>query len=260
MPCLVTPEKLVSRLDKRPLLLITDFDGTLVPIAPTPDEAVPAPELVELLRAVAGLQRVTMGVISGRPLEQLQKWLPAGLLYLAGTHGAVVREPGGKLVELVDGTAAVRELQKMVRYARELIKNKKGFLLEDKGVSVALHYRLASPKEAGEVISRFRALARMTLPGAYLVLDGKKVVEVRPKGLHKGRAVKWFLSLFPGSTVLYLGDDVTDEDAFRAVQEHGTGILIAGEDRPSRAVYRLRRPEEVTRLLYLIYNLFTEGA
>lgn len=258
MPRPVTPEQLVSRLDERPLLLVTDYDGTLVPIAPTPGEAVPAPKVVELLRALAGLERVRAAVVSGRPAEQLEEWLPAELLYLAGAHGAVIREPGGNKVELAGGGAAKKELAEVVRQGRELIREKKGFILEDKGISVALHYRLACPEEAQKVVSRFRALAAGNLPGAYELLEGKKVVEVRPRDLHKGRALEWLLSRFPGYAALYLGDDVTDEDAFRAVQGRGTGVLVARRDRPSGALYRLGGPEEVIKLLKLICKRFTE--
>lgn len=252
MPSLIKPEKLVAIVDNRPLLLITDYDGTLVPIAPTPGEAAPPAELIKLLRKLCGLHDVRAAVVSGRPLARLEEWLPVQSLYLAGTHGAEIKEPGGERVELVNRAAVQEELAPLVRRARELIRGKEGFLLEDKGVSAALHYRLADPEQARAVTSCFRSAVLEMLPGAYTLMKGKKVLEVRPGNLHKGRAVEWLLGRFPGHTVIYLGDDVTDEDAFRAVLGRGTGVLVSETDRPSRALYRLKGPVEVTRFLCLI--------
>jgi trehalose 6-phosphate phosphatase len=129
-----------------------------------------------------------------------------------------------------------------------------GFYVEDKEESIALHFRQAKPKEAKEIVKTF---IRSTKPfvQAYQLeyLRGNKVIEIRMRGIHKGLAVEYFLQLFPTFFPVFLGDDLTDEDAFRILKGRGLTILV-GEKRPTLADYRLPSPAEVedflTKLLH----------
>lgn len=251
MPQLLTPARLATLTGPGPLILAADYDGTLVPMARSPEAAAPPPRLVSLLLKLASLPQVHLAVVSGRPLAQLERWLPREVLYLVGTHGGEIREPQGKVVRCVAGEDW-EMLGRLARRAGQLLEGRRGFLLEDKGAALALHYRLADPGEAEKVLAAFQYLAERELPDHFSFLAGKKVLEVRPRYLHKGRAVKWLLSRWPRAGAIYIGDDVTDEDAFRALAGRGLSVLVAERERPSRATYRLREPGEVEEYLTLL--------
>lgn len=230
--------------------LLLDYDGTLVPIAAHPDLARPGPELVELLVRLAGMPGWRVAVVSGRTVAELRRFLPVPGLYLVGVHGAERAAPGEE-VECVCDPAFREALRRLVRAAGELARPEEGFMLEDKGVALALHYRQAAPSRAAEVGRGFLRLARACLPaGTWRLLAGKKILEIRPAGTDKGRAVAGLLAGYPGALALYFGDDVTDEDAFRTVRRlGGIGVLVSPVARPTAARYRLDNPSRVWEFL-----------
>ncbi|MGQ9532926.1 MAG: trehalose-phosphatase [Desulfotomaculales bacterium] len=230
--------------------LLLDYDGTLVPIAGRPDLARPDPELVELLGRLAGMPGWRVAVVSGRTVAELHRLLPVPGLYLVGVHGAERATPG-EGVECTGDPAFREALRRLVRAAGELARPEEGFVLEDKGLALALHYRQAAPSRAAEVGRGFLRLARAGLPaGTWRLLAGKKVLEVRPAGTDKGGAVAGLLAGYPGALALYFGDDVTDEDAFRTVRRlGGIGVLVSPVARPTAARYRLDNPSRVREFL-----------
>ncbi|WP_169719326.1 trehalose-phosphatase [Desulfovirgula thermocuniculi] len=262
LPQSVAPQDLARELGSRgELLVMCDYDGTLVPLAPTPEQVKPPPELLDVLDRLARAAGKAVAVISGRRLADLRKMLPVGGLFLAGCHGAELMEPGGKVELLTDPeiAAAIEDLEKR---ARECVAGHEGFLIENKSFSLALHYRLASPPVAAKVLKRFAGELKALPAGENLqLLWGKKVLEVRPRGVHKGKAVSYLRRKFPRAVPVYLGDDITDEDAFAASSE-GFAVLVGERPRPSRARFHLASPRDVLAFLgYLAgCNLVTYGS
>lgn len=236
------------------VFLFLDYDGTLVPIAGTPDRAVPPPELLRLLRRLVGRDGLRLAVISGRDLKDLQTLLPVPGLYLTAGHGALIQAPGAPPQALVRADRA--GLDRLARETRALVSGESGFLVEPKAFSLAFHYRLADPARVEPVLAAFTALREEHCPAPdWELIPGRKVVEVRPVGVNKGTAVQHLLAAWPGAYPVYLGDDVTDEDAFRALSGRGLTILVADTPRPTAARQRLTR----AGALALLHRLAEEG-
>lgn len=236
----------------RRLFLMLDYDGTLVPIAPTPDLARPTPRVLQALRTLSCRQGIQVAVISGRPMEELQSLLPVPGISLAACHGALLRTPGGKAHSLLPEGWSDSVLGEIFRQIEAAIAPGKGFLLEHKGVSLALHYRLADPKESGELLQEVLSWsAPYVSRGQLSVLHGNMVLELRPAGIDKGKAILFLLDHFShsGATPMYIGDDETDEDGFQALQGKGITVRVGPENKPSAAAFRLPDPAQVIELI-----------
>ena len=208
--------------------LFLDFDGTLAEIVPTPELA-SMPD--ETKRALAALQQSLGGalaVVSGRRIADLDVLLSPLRFPAAGLHGLERRDAAGRL-HPAPLPASINQLR--ARLAG-FVGASPGIRLEDKGVSLALHYREAP--EAGPACEAAMAEATADLPDLHLI-HGKMVVEAKPRGATKGTAIRVFMTEEPfrGRTPVFAGDDVTDEDGFTAVSElGGAGIKVGpGETR-----------------------------
>jgi trehalose 6-phosphate phosphatase len=262
IPTLITSQELAAVICRAGrLFLFCDYDGTLVPIAPTPAEARPDPGLPDLLVRLAALPRVRVAVVSGRDLADLESMLPVPGLYLAGCHGTELRRPGGEIE--APARDAGPALAETARRMSPLLAGRRGFWLEQKKYSLALHYRLADPGQVPEVLQAFRAAGGEAARRHGLVFAaGKKVLELRPRDVHKGTAVLRLLEDFPGALPVYLGDDVTDEDAFTALAQWNAGapadravtVLVSSRPRPSAARYRLPDPSAIRTFLAACFN------
>ncbi|WP_227766044.1 trehalose-phosphatase [Zhaonella formicivorans] len=249
-----TPESLAGEVASRPeLLLMTDYDGTLVPLKERPELAVAGPMLLKSIKRIVKKPGVKLAIVSGRDVDELRKLLPVKELFYAGCHGAEIEGPSGKQFTAVDGKMLVPVLEEIASKAVDSIKGKNGFFVECKKASVALHYRLAHPVAALKVLDEFVMAARPLVTEHELeFIAGKKVIEVRPKVVNKGEAVKYLTSLYSSYYPVYIGDDVSDEDAFRAVQEKGLGVLVSPSKRVTAASRWLRGPGKVIRFLQLL--------
>lgn len=235
---------------RRPLLLMTDYDGTLVPLRSTPAAARPAAATLRLLRQAARTPGLVLAVVSGRDLDDLQRLLPLPGCYLVGAHGAAYRRPDGTVFVEPAAARVAPTLAAVAALARRCVGAATGFLVEEKRGAVALHYRLAAPAAAAAVVRSFQAVVAPLLTAHNLaMLAGKMVVEVRPRGVHKGRAVARLRQWQPGYFPVFLGDDTTDEDAFRALADEGLGVLVGDTPRPTAARWHLAGPREVAALL-----------
>jgi trehalose 6-phosphate phosphatase len=179
-------------------------------------------------------------------------FLPVPGLTLIGTHGLEIRAPDGNVSQMLPTGAFMLAMARMQREVRQLIRGKEGFVLEDKRQALALHYRLADPQEAAQIVSRVQTMLRRYQQNgvALELLYGKKVAEIRPVGVNKGKAVSTLLQQV-GTTVfpIYVGDDTTDEDAFRILADRGLNILVGAVSRPTSAHYYVEDPREVYELL-----------
>lgn len=250
-------DALAPHIEERYALLFLDFDGTLAPIAPTPGEASLPAETRALLRDLAAGERCAIAVVSGRALEDLRAKVGLDGIAYIGNHGLEAASDGA--LPVYRPSTAIRELLDLMRSDLSWrLKNVSGVLFEDKGASLAVHYRLVDPARAGVVETAVRSsVAALDVGGLLEIAPGKKVLEVRQRiDWNKGTAVSWLLraeELRRGGAVfpIYVGDDVTDEDGFRAVAGRGVGVLV-GEPRETAATYYVRNPEEVVRLLRLV--------
>lgn len=243
-PCTAAPAPLPA--PARDWALFLDFDGTLVEIADRP-EAVDVPAALHaLLDGLVTALDGAVAVISGRPLAGLDALLGGRPHALAGLHGLERRTHDGRIHRAADQPDALDGLRAALQaFARA----NPGARVEDKGQALALHYR-GAPGLAGPA----RALVEHhcnALGEGFRLQAGKQVLEVRPAGHDKGSAIESFMREppFRGRTPVCLGDDITDEDAFIAVNRLGGHSLRVGNDRPTAASHALASVTEAHQWL-----------
>jgi trehalose 6-phosphate phosphatase len=203
---------------------LLDFDGTLVDIAPTPDEVVVPPDLVGHLRAVCGACGGALAIVSGRPIAQIDALLGGAHFAMAGEHGTALRAaPGGAIEHLKMPDPPAH----WVVEASSLLARYPGALFEPKRYGFVLHYR-AVP-EAGAALGEALAALVAEWPEGFCLLPAKMAWEIRPVGTDKGSAVRALMAHAPfaGRLPVFLGDDVTDEDGLReAVAQGGLALRV----------------------------------
>jgi len=231
-------------------LLFLDYDGTLTPIAPSPEQATLPSSTRSVLQRLSRNPRVTVALVSGRPLANLRQLVRVRNLSYVGNHGLEMSHRGRR--RSVSVPECSREALSCIRpRLAGLVEDVPGARLEDKGLSLAVHYRLA---RTGQVARLKAGLGRVVRPfirsSVLSVVNGKKVIEVRPcLNWTKGHATLWLVkhARHPSPLPIYIGDDRTDEDAFDMLRE---GITIrVGKHRRSKAQYYVRNVREVLRLL-----------
>ncbi len=254
-------DNLEKELSDKYIILFLDYDGTLTPIVSTPEKAFISQEVKGLLNELSKSPTCKLAIISGRSLSDIKALVGLKDIIYAGNHGLEIEGPKIKFESQVSP-----RLKSIIRHIYEDAVSKlskiKGVLIEDKGLTISVHYRLVDEKDIREFLSIFNEIT-----GSYIVRSkikintGKKVYEIRPPVMwDKGKVVLWLLAreeflsgknkIFP----VYIGDDVTDEDAFKALKNKGLTIFV-GEQSNSAAQYYLKTIEEVTEFLRLISDL-----
>jgi trehalose 6-phosphate synthase/phosphatase len=221
------------------LLMILDYDGTLVPFASTPELAAPDAELKRLLTELARLPGAKVHLVSGRSWQTLERWfgdLPIGL---HAEHGFWSRNDPERRWEPISRDS-LEWKQDVIPVLERFAEETPGSLIEVKTAGVAWHYRMAEPEQGEKQAERLRRELSEKLPGIPAeLLSGEKVVEVRQKGVNKGIIAARLLSSYEeADKVLAIGDDETDEDLFSALPPEVVTIHVGPN--PSRAKYRLR--------------------
>ena len=222
--------------------LFLDFDGTLAPIAATPDGVVVDDELLAMLRNLRDALDGRLAIVSGRSVETLRE-LGFGDFLLAGTHGLEFAEPGEQ-VEAPPRRPAVDDAEAAFH---SFADGKPGVLVERKTISVGLHFRGAPQwgEQAGELATHLAE--RLGLA----VQPGKMLFELRPGGADKGSAVYALMARSPmaGGRPLFIGDDVTDEEGFAAAAELGGAGILVGPPRATLAAFSLEQVAAVRHYL-----------
>jgi alpha,alpha-trehalase len=246
---------------KRPFVAL-DYDGTLTPIVERPEWAVLSEGTRETVRRLGRL--CTVAVISGRDLPDVRGLVGIEEIFYAGSHGFDIAGPRETRVEARKGEEYVPLLDRIEGRLREALRDIRGSQLERKKYSLAVHYR---------------RVARGDVPRVERIVDdalrdrpelrkghGKEVFEVQPRiDWDKGRALLWLLEALgmdgPDVLPLYIGDDVTDEDAFRVLEDRGVGIFVTdGGPRETKARYVLVDPGEVRDFLEALAGFLQGGA
>lgn len=243
-------EEIVDEVGHRRLAVFLDYDGTLTPIVENPDQAVLSPEMK---RAVERLgEECPVAVVSGRDLGDVRERVGIDNIAYAGSHGFDILGPEGETMKLEKGEEFVPALDRAEEELRRRTAQIDGALLERKRYSLAVHYRQVHQtdvptveKHVDQVIEQISELRKTC---------GKKVFDLQPNiDWDKGKAVDWLLDKLglSGSDVvpMYIGDDVTDEDAFRALSGRGITVAVQEVEKPTAAEYRLNDPVEVKQFL-----------
>ena len=241
--------------DKKPVIFL-DYDGTLAPIVSKPDLAVVSPEMKAAVDRLARF--CTVAIISGRSRETVQRFLGLDNVIYAGSHGLDIAGPRGSGLRCDVGRDFYQTIRRLSGELAQALQGIRGALVEETTYTAAVHYRLVAPKEVGHL----RKLVDNVLlhhPNLRKT-EGKMILEIRPTiDWDKGKAVLWILETLgldsSHALPFYIGDDVTDEDAFRALEERGIGILVAEAPRKTAATHILRDTEEVYRFLQAMIQL-----
>ena len=243
-------------LQAKYLWLFLDYDGTLADFAPTPDHIVPDPVVIQLLEQLAKIPSVRITVISGRRLKDIQTLLPVKRIFKAGTYGIELIQPTDEVTYRVEYENIRPHLDVVKPQWEQLIQNKNGFFLEDKGWTLALHARFANDTDAGDVIAKAKNIASNELPrDIFHILGGHKFLEIAPKLANKKDSVSYLLEEFPlpEAELLYFGDDDKDENAFPVIHSHqGYAVKVihpAQESKPTTADVILHSPAETIQWL-----------
>jgi trehalose 6-phosphate phosphatase len=238
-----------GRIERAPELLIClDFDGTLTPLQDEPSQVSLTPHMQRALRGLTEQPGLYLAVISGRERADLQSRLRMPGLIYAGNHGLEISGEGILFIE--PNAAASSDLIKA--FAEELrgrLQGIPGAIVENKGLTLSIHYRMVAESDAEQV----RKLLHAALAGTdhpFQLACGNKVYDIRPRVYwNKGSAVGWIKEQLgkPDLLVVYVGDDVTDEDAFAALPD---GITVkVGDPGETVAQYHLENPAEVRKFL-----------
>jgi trehalose-phosphatase len=235
---------------EKPVLFL-DFDGTLADITNDPARAALSPGMRKVLVRLKGLVP-HLALVSGRDRADVVQKVGLPDIYYAGSHGFDISGPDGFHDHLDAANDMLPQLDEAERSLKQRLQDVEGSLVERKRFAIAIHYRnvredeVVKVKEAVEEEHSRRQQLKM--------LGGKKIYELKPDvEWDKGKAVLWLLDRFQADTgkapVFYLGDDLTDEDAFKALGDRGTGIIVGQEDRETHARYSLRDIDAVQQWL-----------
>jgi trehalose-phosphatase len=243
-------EDIGHRLEHKNIAVFLDYDGTLTPIVDRPDHALLSPAMRQTLRGLAGCCPVA--IISGRDRADVQDLVQLDAIVYAGSHGFDIAAPQNSQIQCAKGTVFLPVLEHAEDELRRRLAAVTGALVEHKKFSIATHFRnaaQANEEAVAAIVDEVLAHHPELRKGS-----GKKVLELQPQiDWHKGKAVLWLLQALKldGADVLplYVGDDLTDEDAFKALAQRGIGIVVEDSTRPTAAHYSLKSPVEVQAFL-----------
>ncbi|WP_373185721.1 trehalose-phosphatase [Halopseudomonas sp.] len=255
-------DEIHQRMAGKALAVFLDYDGTLTPIVKDHTKALLAEDMRAAIAALASTCAVI--IVSGRDLTRLQELVGLDHLWYAGSHGFDIAGPQASGIHLQQGTEFLSELDKVEHALQERLVDIKDHSVERKRFSIAVHYR----QVADDNVSELRPIIDRTLDEHPLLRlgYGKKVFEIRPDiEWNKGAAVLWLLQRLggehPGLTPVYVGDDITDEDAFQVLAGRGLCIAVRHEEsRQSAADYTVADTRDVKRLLDMLTALANSTA
>lgn len=237
-------------LGKKKPSLFLDYDGTLTPIVSNPDDALLSEENKEIITRLS--QNIPVSIISGRDRKDLWSKVRIDSVYYAGSHGFDIKGPDNLEMQHESKHEVIPSLDEAEKNLKETLKNITGVKVERKKYAIAVHYRNVEEKDIPfvketvfEELNQHEGLKKGL---------GKKIIELKPNlDWHKGRALDWLLENLDWNPKQYypvfIGDDITDEDGFEAIQGKGLGIIVGTHDEMTTASYRLKDTQEVTVFL-----------
>ncbi len=255
--------KLKSVLKDKFIFLFLDYDGTLTPIVESPDKAIISRKTMEILRGLSKNPHCKVAIISGRALKDIKNKIGLEGIIYAGNHGLEINDPKIKFKTPVS-MRYMAILKKIKTILKKKLSKIRGVIVEDKGLTLSVHYRLVDKKDVWLVKTIFHeTLAYYIVSNKIKIRPGKKVLEIRPPlEWDKGKIVLWLLTRLKfvfgkePCVPIYIGDDTTDEDAFRALKNTGLTVFVGDPGNP-HAKYYLRNTQEVTEFLGQILKIKT---
>ena len=252
-----------KRLKKaKAIFLFLDYDGTLTPIVKKPELAILSSRMRALLEKNAHKQRTEVAIISGRSLKNIKNLVNIKNISYVGNHGLELEGPRLKYTNS-NALRIKRYLDKIYKELAKALSGFKGVLIEHKGLTLSIHYRLLKGKNSlAEVLKIIRRATKTFIKQKKIkITHGKKVVEIKPKiNWDKGKIVLWLLNYlkkkkpWEDTLSIYLGDDTTDEDVFNVLRNRGIGIFVGNSDKKSLAKFYLKNTKEVAIFLNRIIS------
>lgn len=242
--------------NKKPSLFL-DYDGTLTPIVPNPDDAILSEENKEIITKLS--RNIPVSIVSGRDRKDLTSKVMIETVYYAGSHGFDIKGPDNLEMQHESEHEVIPSLDRAEKNLKEKLRHIPGANVERKKFAIAVHYRNVEEKDVPTVkdavmeeLDRHESLKKGL---------GKKIMELKPNlDWHKGRALDWLLENLDWNPNQYypvfIGDDITDEDGFEAIQGKGLGIIVGAHDEMTAASYKLKDTEEVTVFLKRLHEHF----
>lgn len=234
---------------KKPTLFL-DYDGTLTPIVSNPEMAILSDRAKKIMKELS--ESINVGVISGRDRKDLKSKVGINTLIYAGSHGFDITGPSGLEMQYEPGQKTLPILDEAEENLKEKLKDLEGVQVERKKYAIAVHYRNVAENKIQDIEKAvFEELEQQE---KLKKGSGKKILELKPDlDWHKGRALAWLMEELEMSANKYIpvfiGDDVTDEDAFEIIKGEGIGIIVGSHSQKTAASFRLEDSDEVTRFL-----------
>ena len=247
----------LDRLKHLKIALFVDYDGTLTPVADRPELAKLDDSMRQILERLSKVTSLT--IITGRDIHNVKRFVQLPELIYAGNHGLEIEGPGGINFQYEHEGDYLKMLgQVMLECQQRLASAFEGIQIELKKFTIAVHYRYVAEAEIKLFMSKIQEIVQRysRLKLGY----GKKVIEFRPNiDWDKGKAMQWIAEKLnlnhPDFFHIYVGDDITDEDAFRALPDTGMGILVSNHDQETYADFRLADTSEVKIFFEILLSL-----
>lgn len=248
-------KEIKERLFEKHIFIFLDFDGTLTPIVETPGKACLSKKVKEILEALLESQNIGVAFISGRSLEDIKNKIAIQNAIYAGNYGLEIEGPKIKYKSLVSENYRPI-IQRIKNELEKKIVSIPGAFVEDKGLTLSLHYRLVNKKQIPEIKTIFHETLITHIAGGKIkTKSGKRVLEIMPPvEWDKGKVVLWLLARAQFGLAekeilpVYFGDDVSDEDAFKALRNKGINVFV-GKTKNSSAQYYVNNPNETVEFL-----------
>ena len=240
-------EKKIRNADS--LVLFLDYDGTLVPFKDKPTEVRTPEKIKKILRELITNPKILVVIVTGRPQHDIKQLLKIKGLSFIALHGLQTETSNGEQYSWKQANQTRFLIQRIKKTMQEELSQETGAFLEDKDLTVVLHYRLLHPDRISDLQKKFKNIVQSNDKEKILeIISGAKVLEVRPKGWNKGKAIELFLAKQQKKNILplYIGDDITDEDAFRILGKRGISIYVMNEStRKTAAQYWVKNPDDI---------------
>jgi trehalose-phosphatase len=245
--------EVISKIQKsRKVFLFLDYDGTLTPIASRPEKAKISARVRTLIKGLNSHRWIRIAIVSGRSLKDIKKMVGVKGIIYAGNHGLEIQNEKGKIKKTVPVVSSPL-LKSVTLSLKRSLKGIAGVIIEDKGLTISVHFRMVSPRIRGTVKKIFRkTISRYLSSKNIRVTYGKMVLEIRPAvKWDKGNAVFALLGKTRALSV-YIGDDITDNDAFLALKGKGICIFVGSPGKSIASGYYLKNPAEVEVFLSML--------
>lgn len=223
-------------------VLFLDYDGTLTPIVNRPEDALISDQMKSVLKKCAAKFKVA--VVSGRDMDDLKSKVQVDDLIYAGSHGFRISGPGGLYKEHEKADVILPRLNVIEKKLHQIFPQiDAGVQIDRKRYAVAVHYRNADEDNISEIKQKVNEILEENPD--FKKGEGKKILEIKPDvDWHKGKAVLWIMKKLGVDdkykfVPIYIGDDVTDEDAFESISKFGAGILVGSHGQETAAKYKL---------------------